>query len=170
MLMFKKFFLIFLSAFSNYFVLMQNKNNIAFLNENTYVEEYKELMKIIIPKANVDNVIYDYNSPLNNIDLNVSIMKESDLPDLKNGNVIIGAHSGYGPLAYFKKLNLIEIGDYVKIIYNDTIYNYRVVNKYLDEKDGSIYIRRNYNTNTLTLYTCNPNDKENFLVVICELE
>lgn len=168
--MYNRLFLMFLSALSNYLVSIPNNNNVTFITENTYAQEYKEVMKIIIPKVDVNNNIYDYSSPLNNIDLNVSIMKESDLPDVENGNVIIGAHSGYGPLAYFKKLNLIEIDDYVKIIYNDNTYNYRVVNKYLDEKDGSIYIRRNYNKNTLTLYTCNPNDKENFLVVICELE
>lgn len=130
----------------------------------------KELMIIEIPKINIKNKIYNKNSKLNNIDKNVIIMNESDYPDKDSGIVIIGAHSGIGKYAYFKDLNKIDIGDMVYLFYNNKKFSYKVVNSYLDSKDGFISISNVNNKNKLFLYTCNPKDKENYLVVVCESE
>src|SRR5574344_2134110 len=53
--------------------------------------------------------------------------------------------------------------------YNNINYTYKVVNKYLEIKDGDIVIHRNKNISTLTLTTCSPDSKGNQLVVISEL-
>ena len=129
-------------------------------------KDEKEIMTIKISKLNIKNKIYNFESNLNNIDKNVIILKGSSMPD-KNGVLLIGAHSGTGKLAYFKNLNKIKINDVVEIKYNNKIYKYRVLKKYLDKKDGSINFNNSNNSKKLILYTCNPNDKENFLVVIC---
>ena len=135
------------------------------INNNT-IE--KELMIIEIPKINIKNKIYTKNSKLNNIDKNVIIMNESDYPDKDNGIVIIGAHSGIGKYAYFKDLNKIEFGDEVYLYYENKYYSYKVVNTYLDSKDGFISVSNVNNKNKLFLYTCNPKDKNNYLVIECE--
>lgn len=128
----------------------------------------KEIMTISIPKLNISNKIYDVDSRLNNIDKNAIILKGSNMPDKDKGVLLIGAHSGTGKIAYFKNLNKIEIGDEIVINYNNKNYYYKVIEKYLDKKDGSINFNNSPSTKRLILYTCNPNDKNNFLVVICE--
>ncbi len=124
------------------------------------------LFNIAIPKINVSNQVYKYGSEENTIDLNVEIMRESDLPTTKRGNVIIGAHSGIGKYAYFKDLDKLNIKDDILITYEGKDYWYSISNMYRDNKDGKIKITRDIDKDTLTLYTCMPNDKNNFLVVI----
>lgn len=167
--MFKLFtyiILSFLSAISVY----NNSNNINNKESNVKVEEKNAiLMHIEIPKISVSQDIYGKDSKLNDIDKNVIIMKESDYPDEVGGMVIIGGHSGYGKYAYFKNLNLLKTGDEIIIKYRNIKYKYKVINYYLDKKDGSINISKSDNKSKLFLYTCNPNDKKNYLVIVCEL-
>ena len=128
----------------------------------------KEIFLLEIPKINVENKVYGKDSHLNNIDKNVQLMSESDLPDVNLGNVIIGGHSGTGPLAYFKNLHLLNLNDEIIIKYNNNDYLYYIKKIYTDDKNGSIVIRRNYSKDTLTLFTCNPNDKDSYLIIIAE--
>ena len=141
------------------------------VKENNNKKNYeKELMTIEIPKIDLKGKIYNKNSKLNNIDKNIIIMNESDYPNTLNGIVILGAHSGIGKYAYFKNLNELEIGDYIYLNYNNNKFSYKVVNYYLDYKDGYISINNVNNKKKLYLYTCNPNDKENYLIIVCESE
>jgi LPXTG-site transpeptidase (sortase) family protein len=94
-------------------------------------------------------------------------MKESSYPN-ENRNVIIGAHSGTGPLAYFKDLDKVSIGDQIIINYKNTKYVYVVKNIHKDDKNGKIIIR-DYD-NSITLFTCYPNDKNNYLIVTGSLQ
>ena len=132
------------------------------------IEEEKELMEVEIPKINFKGKIFNKESKENNIDKNIIIMKESSMPDEENGIVIIGGHSGYGKYAYFKNLNKLNINDEIIIYYLGNKYIYRVVEYHLDSKDGSISINNINKKNKLFLYTCNPNDKNNYLVYDCE--
>lgn len=125
----------------------------------------EKLLTISIPKINIKQEVYKQDSILNDIDKNVIILEESDLPDKNLGTVLIGAHSGTGEIAYFKNLDKIIKGDIIKIEYKNKNYNYSVTNIYLDNKDGSISINYNSNVNRLILYTCNPADKDNFLII-----
>ena len=145
------------------------KEEIIELKNNIIEEEIEqELLTLKIPKINFVGKVYNKNSKLNNIDKNIIIMNESDMPDVDGGMVIIGGHSGYGKYAYFKNLNKLEIGDEVIINYLDHEYVYKVVDYHLDSKDGSIRINNINKKNKLFLYTCNPNDKNNYLVYECE--
>ena len=137
--------------------------------EKEVIKEEKELMTLIIPKINFKGKIYNKNSKLNNIDKNIIIMSESNMPNEKEGIIIIGGHSGYGKYAYFKDLNKLEVNDEIIINYLGNNYIYRVIEYHLDSKDGSISINNNNKKNKLFLYTCNPNDKNNYLVYDCEM-
>jgi LPXTG-site transpeptidase (sortase) family protein len=145
-------------------VIIQNTSQLNSSN----VEE-KELMILEIPKIGVRNKIYNKKSILNDIDKNVIIMDESDYPSKEGGTVILGAHSGIGKLAYFKHLNQLEVGDFIYVTYNNKKYSYIITESYLDLKDGSIVINNYNNLNRkIYLYTCNPKDKNNFLIVVGE--
>ena len=144
-----------------------NINNSKIEINNKIVIE-KEIMIVEIPKINFIGKVYSKDSKLNDIDKNIIIMNESDYPDKEKGIVIIGGHSGVGELAYFKNLNKLVNKDIVKVKYNKKEYTYEVVNYYLDDKNGNIVINNSNNRKKLFLYTCNPFDKKNYLVVVLE--
>lgn len=123
---------------------------------------------IKIPKINLIRGLVDKNSTFNIVDKNIQILKESSMPDIVNGNLILAAHSGNSNVSYFKNLDKLIIGDNVYIEYNNQKYEYRVVNYYIVEKTGLIDIVRNIDVTTLTLITCIENTNKQ-LVVICEL-
>lgn len=128
----------------------------------------RPIMHLNIDEIGFKGDIYPKESYLNDIDKNIIIMDESDYPDRESGIVIIGGHSGIGKYAYFKHLNKLKVNDLVELTYNGETYNYHVINIYLDFKDGSIDVNNYNNKNILILYTCNPGDKENYLVITCE--
>ncbi len=128
--------------------------------------EYIAALKI--PKINLERGLVNPNSYLNNIQYNVAFLKDSAMPDQKNGNVILAAHSGNARISYFRKLDRLEIDDKVMIDYKGKTYTYSVTHIYDIEKTGKAKIIRNQNTNTLTLITCRHNTN-NQIVMICEL-
>ena len=121
-----------------------------------------------IPKINLIKGLVDKSSGLNNVDKNIQILKESDMPDKENGNLVLAAHSGNSNVSYFKDLDKLEINDRIHIEYNSKQYEYKVVNYYIVEKIGYVDIIRNKDKSTLTLITCVENANKQ-LVVICEL-
>ena len=128
--------------------------------------EYVAAIKI--PKINLERGLVNPNSYLNNIQYNVSFLKNSAMPDETNGNVLLAAHSGNARVSYFKNLDKLSVDDKVIIEYKGKSYTYSVVNIYDIPKNGKAKIIRNKNVNTLTLITCRHNTN-NQIVVICEL-
>lgn len=133
-------------------------------NYNMIKSEYIGILKI--EKIKLEKFFYDKYNSKNNIEENITVMKESNMPNITNGNLIIGAHSGSGYIAFFNDLNKLEKGDVVSVEYQEKEYIYQIEDKYLDDKNGKIVIRRDKNRTTLTLFTCNNNDKKNYLVII----
>ena len=127
------------------------------------------IMKLIIPKLNISNNIYEKNSNENNIDKNVVIMNESTLPSDAFGNIILGGHSGTGKYAYFKDFDKLELNDLIYLHYNDKEYKYKIINIHKDIKDGKITVTTIQNRSLITLFTCNPKDKKTYLIVVGEL-
>lgn len=152
-------------------ILITNFNSLVDVisfESDFYIEE--EIMTLSIPVINVNNKVYSIDSILNDIDKNVQIMEFSDMPDDVNGNVILGGHSGTGPTAYFSNFDKLNLGDDIYIYMKDIVYHYKIIDIYTDSKNGSIVL--NYSSlkkRTITLFTCNPNDKLTYLVVVGEL-
>ena len=140
------------------------------------VEEKKEEKKvevnyiavIKIPKIGLEKGLASKGSYYNNVNRNIQILTESDMPDKEKGNVILAGHSGNSSVSYFRKLNKLENNDEVIISYNGKDYVYRMVNSYEIEKNGYAHILRNAEKTTLTLITCKHNTNKQ-LIVICEL-
>jgi len=122
-----------------------------------------------IPKINLERGLVDRNNYLNNVNYNIQILSNSSMPDEKNGNVILAAHSGNGRTAFFKNIDKLVINDEVIIDYKNKTYKYKIIDIYDIEKTGKAKIIRNNNVNTLTLVTCRHNTN-NQIIVICELK
>lgn len=142
--------------------------------EQPKVEEKQETKEINyigvlkIEKINLERGLVDKNSSYNNVDINIQTLKESDMPDVDKGNVILAGHSGNGRTAYFRNLDKLVKDDVVSVFYNGYEYKYKVVNIYDIDKTGTAHIIRNANKNTLTLITCR-NNTEKQIIIICEL-
>lgn len=135
--------------------------------EETKVEiNYIAVIKI--PKIGLEKGLASKGSYYNNVNRNIQILTESDMPDKEKGNVILAGHSGNSSVSYFRKLNKLENNDEVIISYNGKDYVYRMVNSYEIEKNGYAHILRNAEKTTLTLITCKHNTNKQ-LIVICEL-
>lgn len=140
------------------------------------VEEKKEEEKvevnyiavIKIPKIGLEKGLASKDSYYNNVNRNIQILTESDMPDKEKGNVILAGHSGNSNVSYFRKLNKLQNNDEVIISYKGKDYVYRMVNSYEIEKNGYAHILRNAEKTTLTLITCKHNTNKQ-LIVICEL-
>ena len=140
------------------------------------VEEKKEEKKvevnyiavIKIPKIGLEKGLASKDSYWNNVNRNIQILTESDMPDVEKGNVILAGHSGNSSVSYFRKLNKLQHNDEVIISYKGKDYVYRMVNSYEIEKNGYAHILRNAEKTTLTLITCKHNTNKQ-LIVICEL-
>ena len=128
--------------------------------------DYVAVLKI--PSIGLEKGLVSKDSYYNNVNKNIKILDESDMPDKENGNVILAAHSGNGRTAFFKNLNKLKKDNIVSIFYNGYEYKYKMVNTYDVEKTGTVEIVRNSEKNTLTLITCRHNTNKQ-IVVICEL-
>ena len=135
----------------------------------TPIINYNYIGYLEIPKINLKRGFVSLNSKYNSVSYNVMLIKGSSMPDVKNGNLILAAHRGNSSVSFFDKLYKLEIGDEANITYNNKVYKYKLVNTYLEEKDGSIAIYRDENKNTLTLITCTRRDKKTQTVFIFEL-
>lgn len=157
---------------------------INFEKENTKVKEYINntsnkvndspkndmLLVLELPKINLKRVVYNLDSELNTIKKNIEIMKESSLPNIDNGNVILEGHNGDSSISYFNKLDKLSKFDLAYIYYQGTKYIYSVDKIYDVEKDGDVEVVRDKNKNTLTLITCKSNTQDKQLVLIFYLK
>lgn len=133
------------------------------------VEREPYLAVLKIDKIKLEKGIYDLNSKNNNVNKNIQLLKESDMPDKENGNVIIAGHSGNSYMAYFKNLVKLDNGDEAKIFYNGKTYFYKLKKSYEVEKTGKVALSKNKYKQTLTLITCKHNTNKQ-IVFVFELE
>ena len=122
-----------------------------------------------IPTIHLKNGLYDINSKNNTVSKGIQIIKESDMPDVVNGNFILASHSGTGRIAYFNKLNQLRIDDKVYVYYDHIKYIYQIIRINNVVKDGTIEIERLKTNNMITLTTCSQSDKGKQLILIGQL-
>ena len=153
-----------------FFINKPNKTNEENVKTKSTKSDLSDYIAIIeIPTLSLKRGLVSKDSKNNNINKNIQILKESDMPDVRNGNVILASHSGNTRVSFFKNLNLLKINDISYIYYNNIKYTYKVTKKYLEKKDGDIQIHKDKDTTTLTLTTCSPNHNDKQLTVISEL-
>ena len=136
-------------------------------NNNYIYEEYLGVLDI--PKINFYKGFYSKTSSLNNVQFNLFVLKESDYPDVVNGNLIIAGHSGNYSNSYFNDLYKLSIGDTVTVHYQGKDYIYKITKIYNEKKTGTVRILRNRNKTSLTLITCTNGDNYHQTIYIAEL-
>ena len=161
-----------------------NKEVKIFLNENksvskienkekdstpTPINEEHYIALLEIPAISLKRGFYSKDSKKNNVDQNIQILKDSDMPDVDKGNTILASHSGNCNVCYFKKLYKLKEKDLIYIYHKDIKFTYQVVKKYQETKDGDIWIKRDNSKTTLTLTTCSQQEKGKQIVIISNL-
>ena len=99
--------------------LVENKEKTSTEGEKEEIKpkvKYNYIAALKIPKINLEKGLFAKNDKYNNVNFGLEILKESDSPDVINGNVIIAGHSGTANISYFKNLHRLEIGDKAIII------------------------------------------------------
>lgn len=123
--------------------------------------KYNYIAALKIPKINLEKGLFSKGDKYNSVNFGLEILKESDSPDVINGNVIIAGHSGTANISYFRNLNKLNIGDEASIIYSGQTYTYKLANFYEINKTGKAKIIRDSRKSTMTLITCKHNtDKQ----------
>ena len=150
--------------------------NESLIEEDNLTEETKKnpdkeiLMVLEIPKINFKRGVYYKKSKYNNVKYNIQLLKESDMPDDRNGNIIIAGHNGNSKVSFFNKLNKLNIDDKILIYYDGIKYTYKIDSIYLVEKDGMAEIYRYPDRNTITLVTCSRKIRDKQEVYVSYLD
>ena len=116
-----------------------------------------------IPKIHLQKGLFSIDDSRNHIDFNIKILEESDMPNIKNGHLLLAGHSGIGDHAYFNQLNKLQIGDVIFIHYQGIQYQYTIQTIYEIEKTGILNLKEEYN-NTITIITCKMNTNKQLVV------
>lgn len=143
----------------------------SLVEEETPKEDTSNYIGVLeIPKINLKRGFFSIDSKDNNVNKNIQVIKESNMPDVVNGNLIIASHSGNSYVSFFKDLYKLSNNDTAYIYYNGIKYTYILAGKYDVEKTGEVAIHRDNTKSTLTLITCSKNDNTKQEVYILELE
>lgn len=179
--------LISLKIYSNYYLDKQEDKAIQeFLdykpdttvkvdNSTTTIKEEKETVTynyiavLEIPKINLKRGLFPINDKNNNVDKNVEILKNSDMPNVTNGTLALAGHSGNSRIAYFHKLYKLKENDQVYIYYQNIKYIYQVSKIERQDKDGTISFIKTKDTTELILTTCDQQNKGKQIVVVAKL-
>lgn len=126
-------------------------------------------MLIEIPNIGLKKGLCSIGQECNAVSKNIQIIKESDMPNITNGNLILAGHNGNSSVSFFNKLDQMKIGNKINIYYKGIKYEYKLNNFYDIEKNGKATIFRDYDKTTLVLITCKKNTKDKQVVYIAYL-
>ena len=138
-------------------------------NEIEFKKKKEEIGYITISRINLNRPLYPINSKENTIEKNISILKESIMPDQANSILILAAHSGTGKIAYFEELDQLRIKDEIIINYHNKTYIYLVKDIWEEKKNGFININKE-SEKQLVLTTCSPKKENTQLIINCILK
>lgn len=144
-------------------------------NSTTTIKEEKETVTynyiavLEIPKINLKRGLFPINDKNNNVDKNVEILKNSDMPNVTNGTLALAGHSGNSRIAYFHKLYKLKENDQVYIYYQNIKYIYQVSKIERQDKDDTISFTKTKDTTELILTTCDQQNKGKQIVVVAKL-
>ena len=145
----------------------KNINNYFSVEEEKIIDEkYNYIAVLEIPSISLSQGLVDINNKYNDINHNVEIMKESSMPDVEKGNLILYGHNGNTNMSYFKDLYKINEDDYIYIYYQNKKYIYKYFYNYEVNKTGNINIIRDLNKTTITFITCKNDSNDKQLVFI----
>ena len=120
------------------------------------------LLELYIPRIGLEKKVYNIDSNLNNVDMNVEILKSSKI---SKNLYFLASHSGGGRASYFDNLIFLEKGDIIWIIIDGKRCCFVVQELFYIEKNGFFVTNFGDDGNTLFLITCSLNYVNKQLVV-----
>lgn len=131
-------------------------------DNNSYFEINKVVsndyyFEISIPKIGLNEKVYRFKDPRNDVDKGVMIVKDYNFHNMK-GSLILASHSGNSSISYFKNLHMIKKNDIVRILFNGDEYIYQINKIYKINKNGKF--KYNNSDRTIYLITCDRNNKK----------
>lgn len=132
-------------------------------------EIYHYIGVLEIPKIKFQRGFFSIDDKNNDIEKNIQVMDYSDMPNIKNGNLVISGHTGNSRVGFFTKLSQLDIGDLANVYYDGIKYVYQLENRYERQKTGKIEIIKDDDQTCLTLITCDINDNTKQVVYIFKL-
>lgn len=139
------------------------------IQEQKSKEEINYNMVIEIPKISLKKGLCKINESCNKVSKNIQVIKESDMPNVKNGNLILASHNGNSSVSFFNKLNKLSKNDTIYIYYKNIKYEYKLHNQYEINKTGKAVIHRDGDKSTLLLITCKRYSKTKQIVYVAYL-
>ena len=139
------------------------------IKEEKETVTYNYIAVLEIPKINLKRGLFPINDKNNNVDKNVEILKNSDMPNVTNGTLALAGHSGNSRIAYFHRLYKLKENDQVFIYYQNEKYIYQVSKIERQDKDGTINFTKTKDTTELILTTCDQQNKGKQIVVVAKL-
>ncbi len=139
-----------------------SESNKHFENE----EEYYAILEI--PKLNLKRGIYNYESKLNNVDKNITLLAPTKINDVGKDIIVLAAHSGSSKISFFHNLDNLNLYDSIYFYYAGWKYEFKVIAKYEIAKDGTLEITKE--EAILYLTTCSEQSKIKQLVIESKLE
>lgn len=134
-----------------------NYNYISATNQK--IEDY--LLIIEIPKIDLRQKVYNFDSKLNDIEKNIEILKSSSL---EHNTIILASHSGTNKNAYFNNLINLSINDLIYIYRKQTKYIYKITKTYYVNKTGYLEIPKT-TSNMIFLITCSTIYQDKQLII-----
>ena len=146
-------------------IKIDNKKEILSIDKPIFINNNDNSIGYLkINKINLKEKLYNINNKENNIEQNITILKESILPDKDNSIMFIAAHSGIGKIAYFEELDELKPNDEIILNINNKTYKYIVKEYWEEKKNGYINVNKE-SKKQLILTTCSPN-KDNYQLII----
>ena len=158
------------SIVNNNYLIKNNGNRIIKSFDTNNRNNIKPIAYLSISKIGLNKALYSINSYNNNVNYNIEINKNSDMPNIIGGNMILEAHSGDNYNSFFRNLYKLDFDDKIDIVFNNYNYKYIIKDIYYTKKNGFIKIKRDYNKSTVTLITCTKDNDSKQTVYIAYLE
>ena len=112
--------------------------------------------QLIIPAMQLDQPIYEGTDTYAELDKGVWHWPGSSTPDKGSNTVLLGHRFTYTtPRGVFYFLDVVKVGDEISIVWNNTLYTYRVYQTEVVTPDH-VEILDPTTEPTLTMYTCTP--------------
>lgn len=146
----------------NYFISKVDKIKNKEITKSKTVTNYIGILEI--PKINLKKGFLNLNDKNNNVNKNIQVLKNSNMPNIENSFLAIAGHSGNGIHSYFKDIDKLNINDEIYVYYENIKYVYIVNDIYEVNKTGYIEIQKN-DISTLILTTCSEKNKNKQLIV-----
>ncbi len=135
-------------------------------NKKSSSPSYNYIAILEIPSIDLKRGLVDYNSRYNNVKYNIQIIEHSQMPNVKNSNLILAGHNGTSGVSFFRNLYKLKEDSLIYIYYDGIKYIYKLNNSYDTSKDGKVEIVRNRYKNTISLITCKRGTKDKQTVFI----